>query len=103
MGVQEPDQLARHIWRSRGPSGENKEYLFLLEEALEGLGVGSGDEHVRDLAERTRGLAVTRAEGSGKGLDGGQATEENAVENERARSGSGVACHGQEEMQKSAY
>ncbi|KAK5172238.1 uncharacterized protein LTR77_003876 [Saxophila tyrrhenica] len=37
LGVQEPQALAEHIVQSRGPSGENVEYLFMLEEGLEGL------------------------------------------------------------------
>lgn len=44
------------IAASRGPSGENAEYLFMLEEALDGLGDGSRDEHVKDLADRVRDL-----------------------------------------------
>ncbi|KAI9805416.1 MAG: hypothetical protein M1825_000667 [Sarcosagium campestre] len=55
-GPQDSQQLAEHIWRSRGPSGENKEYLFLLEAGLESLNHGSGDEHVQDLASRVRAL-----------------------------------------------
>ncbi|KAL9598920.1 MAG: hypothetical protein Q9219_004186 [cf. Caloplaca sp. 3 TL-2023] len=56
LGVQDPDELARHIWKSKGPSGENKEYLFMLEEALDGLGEEAGDEHVEDLARRVRAI-----------------------------------------------
>ncbi|MCJ1437085.1 hypothetical protein MMC27_006470 [Xylographa pallens] len=54
MGPQDPQALAKHINRSRGPSGENVEYLFMLEQALEELGKESGDEHVQDLADRVR-------------------------------------------------
>ena len=54
MGPQEPQQLAEHIASSRGPSGENDEYLFMLEKALTSLGPESGDAHVQDLAERVR-------------------------------------------------
>ncbi|KAF2403823.1 ChaC-like protein [Trichodelitschia bisporula] len=52
VGPQEPDALARHILRSMGPSGENREYLFELYAALEGLGPESGDGHVKDLVRR---------------------------------------------------
>ena len=45
--------------RSRGPSGENKEYLYLLEEGLEALGEQSGDAHVSDLARRARRFEET--------------------------------------------
>ena len=54
MGAQDPQALAEHIVSSVGPSGENKEYLFMLEKALVQLGEGSGDSHVQDLAARVR-------------------------------------------------
>ncbi|KAK4890571.1 hypothetical protein LTR27_010733 [Elasticomyces elasticus] len=54
LGPQDPQKLAEHIMRSRGPSGENRDYLFQLEEALDGLSRESGDEHVTDLARRCR-------------------------------------------------
>ncbi|KAK5695146.1 hypothetical protein LTR97_008652 [Elasticomyces elasticus] len=54
LGPQDPQKLAEHIMRSRGPSGENRDYLFQLEEALDGLSKESGDEHVTDLARRCR-------------------------------------------------
>ena len=43
---------------SRGPSGENRDYLFELEGALDGLSVESGDEHVSDLARRCREIGA---------------------------------------------
>ncbi|KAJ4400560.1 hypothetical protein N0V91_008602 [Didymella pomorum] len=54
LGPQDPEELARHILKSKGPSGENREYLFNLEEALLGLSADSGDWHVSDLVERCR-------------------------------------------------
>ncbi|KAK1826140.1 ChaC-domain-containing protein [Podospora conica] len=62
VGPQDPQALAEHIARSAGPSGPNVDYLFGLEAALAALGPESGDEHVRDLAERVR--AVVAAKGS---------------------------------------
>lgn len=56
MGPQEPDALARHILDSKGPSGENRDYLYQLGRALEDLSLESGDEHVGDLVRRCRGL-----------------------------------------------
>jgi cation transport protein ChaC len=56
LGPQQPDALARKIMQSKGPSGENSEYLFNLGRALEGLGEGSGDAHVEDLVGRCRVL-----------------------------------------------
>ncbi|KAF1975277.1 ChaC-like protein [Bimuria novae-zelandiae CBS 107.79] len=63
LGPQDPDALARHILKSRGPSGENREYLFQLEEALGALGNESGDAHVSDLVRRCREI---EAEGGGE-------------------------------------
>lgn len=54
LGPQDPQKLAEHIVKSRGPSGENKDYLYQLEEALNGLSADSGDEHISDLARRCR-------------------------------------------------
>lgn len=54
LGPQDPEVLARHIVKSRGPSGENRDYLYQLEEALVGLSEESGDEHISDLARRCR-------------------------------------------------
>lgn len=54
LGPQDPQALAEKIMVSRGPSGENREYLYQLEEALEGLSEESGDEHVSDLVRRCR-------------------------------------------------
>lgn len=48
------DALARRICESRGPSGENREYLFNLEEGLRGLSRESGDGHVSELVRRCR-------------------------------------------------
>lgn len=62
-GPQDPQELAEIIARSVGPSGENKEYLLMLEEELRGLCPQSGDGHVRDLAARVRQMEQERVEG----------------------------------------
>jgi cation transport protein ChaC len=54
LGPQDPQALAEKIVHSRGPSGENRDYLYRLEEALRGLSEESADEHVFDLARRCR-------------------------------------------------
>lgn len=54
MGVQEPQALAEHIYKSQGPSGLNKEYLYNLDVALDSLSPESGDGHIKDLANRVR-------------------------------------------------
>jgi cation transport protein ChaC len=56
LGPQDPQALAVHILRSKGPSGENREYLYMLGEALQALSAESEDEHVRDLVKRCRKL-----------------------------------------------
>lgn len=70
LGPQDPEELARHILKSTGPSGENKEYLYMLEDALKGLSRESGDKHVSDLGKRCReieGGARGREEKGGVG------------------------------------
>ena len=62
VGAQEPQALAEHISRSAGPSGENEEYLFMLERALRELGPESGDAHVKDLADRVREIRASSKE-----------------------------------------
>lgn len=54
LGPQDPQALAEKIIRSRGPSGENVEYLLELEKALDELSPESGDGHISDLAARCR-------------------------------------------------
>lgn len=54
LGPQDPQALAEHIVKSRGPSGENKDYLYELDAALQDLSPESGDEHVSDLARRCK-------------------------------------------------
>lgn len=56
LGPQDPDALAKHIIKSKGPSGENDEYLYMVEQALNELSADSGDEHISDLARRCREL-----------------------------------------------
>ncbi|KAL2064989.1 hypothetical protein VTL71DRAFT_4129 [Oculimacula yallundae] len=58
MGPQDPQKLAEHIHKSVGPSGLNKDYLLQLDLALDGLSKESGDEHVKDLADRVRKLEL---------------------------------------------
>lgn len=56
MGPQDPQQLAAHILRSTGPSGSNREYLYLLNEALLSLSPESQDGHISDLTLRAKKL-----------------------------------------------
>lgn len=81
-GPQDPAALAAHICASKGPSGSNVEYLLELESALRGLGEGSGDAHIEDLAGRVRGLGggLAEKEGEGERRGGGVHDEEEEVE-----------------------
>ena len=60
LGALKPDDVAATISQSIGPSGENRDYLLQLEQALLDLSPESGDEHVSDLATRVRALAPAR-------------------------------------------
>ncbi|TGO53577.1 hypothetical protein BOTNAR_0292g00150 [Botryotinia narcissicola] len=54
---QDPQELAEHIFRSEGPSGLNRDYLLSLDVALDELSPESGDDHIKDLANRVRKIA----------------------------------------------
>jgi len=60
-------ELAQHIYNSRGPSGENKDYLFELHQALEELCPESKDNHIRSLFRK---VAILEAEGRLNGMQG---------------------------------
>ncbi|CEJ57276.1 hypothetical protein PMG11_05975 [Penicillium brasilianum] len=52
----EPQDVAQVISAGHGLSGKNTEYLYLLEKALEGLGLGTADVHVTDLVKRVKAI-----------------------------------------------
>lgn len=56
LGALEPQEVAEKINESIGPSGENREYLLQLEEALLHLSSASRDEHISDLARRIKAM-----------------------------------------------
>lgn len=60
LGPQDPQVLAEHIVTHRGPSGENKDYLYELDVALTELSAESQDEHIHDLARRCREIESKR-------------------------------------------
>lgn len=62
LGLQDPDELARRILASTGPSGENRVYLYELAQALLSLSAESGDEHVSDLVRRCKELERTEVQ-----------------------------------------
>lgn len=57
LGALDPQAVAEKINESRGPSGENREYLMNLEAALVNLSSASKDEHITDLAQRVRAMS----------------------------------------------
>ncbi|KAF8242401.1 ChaC-domain-containing protein [Wilcoxina mikolae CBS 423.85] len=59
-------ELAQHIYNSRGPSGENKDYLYMLYQSLEELCPESKDNHVRNLFRK---VAILQAEDRLNGID----------------------------------
>lgn len=52
LGPASVEEIARQIVQAEGPTGPNREYLFLLEKAL--LQIGCQDKHVIDLANEVR-------------------------------------------------
>lgn len=56
LGALDPQAVAEKINESRGPSGENREYLINLEAALVNLSPQSRDEHITDLVGRVRAM-----------------------------------------------
>lgn len=60
----DPQDVAEVISTGWGQSGKNSEYLYLLEKALQGLGLGSADKHITDLVSRVKGIeeGATEAE-----------------------------------------
>lgn len=53
---QTPEELARHILASRGPSGENREYLYNLSNSLLELSPDAHDHHIEELVRIAREL-----------------------------------------------
>ena len=60
--VQTPEQLAAHILASKGPSGENKEYLYKLHDALIELSPDAHDHHIQDLVRIANQLEAKELE-----------------------------------------
>ena len=79
LGPQDPQGLAAHILKSRGPSGENKEYLYMLETALLDLSAESKDRHISDLASRCRKLEVSESKGPSRSEVLGQLEVESSL------------------------
>ena len=99
MGAQDPQALAEHISRSTGPSGENKEYLFMLEQALENLSDRSGDGHIKDLARRVRAIEWSSL-GSTMDERSSCHVTDKAVASETSRVQSGHRKHEHEEVEE---
>ncbi|TFK98065.1 ChaC-like protein [Pterulicium gracile] len=56
VGFEPIEGLAYHIWKSEGPSGRNKDYLYNLSKAIRKLAPESHDEHLAALELRIRRL-----------------------------------------------
>ncbi|KAH7906897.1 ChaC-like protein [Hygrophoropsis aurantiaca] len=56
IGSEDLDFLANRIWRSIGPSGRNKDYLYQLAESVRRLAPASYDSHLFALETRLRKL-----------------------------------------------
>ncbi|KAJ5780553.1 ChaC-like protein [Penicillium paradoxum] len=54
----EPQHVAQVISEGHGLSGKNSEYLFMLEKALDGIGLGSADVHVTDLVKKVKAIEL---------------------------------------------
>lgn len=83
VGPQDPQKLAEHIYRSKGPSGLNRDYLWGLEKALDELSPESGDEHVTDLSNRVRAIAAREEAKTKDGQAGGEANPEQVLQREK--------------------
>ncbi|KAL9577716.1 MAG: hypothetical protein Q9212_006186, partial [Teloschistes hypoglaucus] len=107
LGPQSQDTLAERIVGCKGPSGENREYLFMLRDALRDLHRGEGgrgvmeDRHVEDLAERVERLVDMEREGVGKGDRDRKVVGEEAVEREIKRVRSGASDERVDDTEKS--
>ena len=99
LGRQDPEDVARVIARSVGPSGKNSEYLFMLEEALGDLAPESGDGDVRDLAVRVRRI-MGESSGEVGGSSNGEEFAGEAVGKEMERVKSGESGQPVEEAEK---
>ena len=81
LGALDPGDVAATINESIGPSGDNREYLLQLDEALDSLSPESGDEHVSDLARRVKAMvppiqSLQQRRASAAGLQRVSSTEE---------------------------
>ncbi|TFK38806.1 ChaC-like protein [Crucibulum laeve] len=56
IGSEPLDDLAERIWRSVGPSGRNKDYLYKLAESVHHLSPTSFDPHLYALEAKVRAL-----------------------------------------------
>jgi glutathione-specific gamma-glutamylcyclotransferase len=62
LGPLDPEEVAKTINNSIGPSGQNRDYLLQLEASLLSLSPASGDGHVTDLARRVRTMTPPQKE-----------------------------------------
>lgn len=81
----DPQHVASVISQGHGMSGKNSEYLYLLEKALEGLGLGTADIHVTDLVRRVRAMDEATAREGEEEAERDLSRLLSGTENERER------------------
>ncbi|TFK48052.1 ChaC-like protein [Heliocybe sulcata] len=60
IGSEPIEELSQHIWRSVGPSGPNKDYVYRLANAVRSLAPESHDSHLFALETRLKELDAER-------------------------------------------
>ncbi|KAJ5652003.1 hypothetical protein N7507_009429 [Penicillium longicatenatum] len=85
----EPQDVAQVISAGHGLSGKNSEYLFLLEKALEGIGLGSADVHVTDLVKRVKAIEM-EGEGEREEMEAEKEVKLSLASHEKLASGDNI-------------
>ncbi|KAJ5929972.1 ChaC-like protein [Penicillium verhagenii] len=89
LAHREPQHVAQVISGGHGLSGKNTEYLFLLEKALEGIGLGSADVHVTDLVKRVKAIEA-EGEGEREEREAAEEVEHSLAAHEEVQSGDSI-------------
>lgn len=92
----EPAAVATVISAGVGQSGRNPEYLYLLEKALEGLGLATADGHITDLVRRVKAIEQ-------QGNHGQQADRQETLAKEKAQRSPAVDCGSPQQPDRGTY
>jgi cation transport protein ChaC len=87
-----PAAVAQVIGVGVGQSGRNPEYLYLLEKALEGVGLGTADGHVTELVRLVKGIERHRDGGGEEATREEEARAEREVKRTVVNGGSSAAA-----------